>query len=193
MTRRYRHLPSLDLVHGAFALRCVEDDDIEPIRQWRNAQMEVLRQTEAISPEAQRAYFDRAIWPQMELEKPETILVTVLRDGEMIGYGGLVHCAWEHARAEISILFSPAIVAQDREYWGCLMAFLAMIEEIAFDRLRFNRLTLETYAIRDFHIGVLEDAGYVLEGRLREHVWIAGEPADSLLHAKLASDQAFSG
>lgn len=190
MTRRYSQLPPLDLVHGAFALRCVDDADIEAIRCWRNAQMEVLRQSEPISAEAQRDYFAEQIWPQMSRAQPQTVLVTVLRDGEAIGYGGLVHCAWEHARAEISVLFAPDIATQDREYWGCLMAFLAMIEEVAFDRLGFNRLTLETYAFREFHIGVIEDAGFVFEGRLREHVWIAGEPVDSLLHAKLAADQA---
>lgn len=191
--RRYAHLPSLDCAAGPYALRCIDDADIEPIRQWRNAQLSVLRQTAPIGPEEQERYFARAIWPQMAAEQPETILVAILRGGERIGYGGLVHCAWDHARAEVSVLFAPAIAADITAYRSALLGFFTLIDEIAFARLSFNRLTLETYAIRRFHIAVVEEAGYLREGRLREHVMVDGSPCDSLLHARLASDYARAG
>ncbi|BDI59747.1 GNAT family N-acetyltransferase [Qipengyuania nanhaisediminis] len=188
MTRAYRHLPPLECERGDYAIRCVESDDIEAIRYWRNSQMEVLRQREVITAEAQTRYFKETIWPQMNEARPNTILVTVLYQGERIGYGGLVHCAWAHRRAEISILFDPAIAARREKYRSALLAFLDMIGAIGFGRLGFNRLTLETYAFRSFHIRVLEEAGYACEGRLREHVSVGGRLVDSLLHARLASD-----
>lgn len=193
MSRAYSCLPSLVVTRGDFALRPLDDADIEPIRRWRNAQMDVLRQKEPLTREAQQLYFVSTIWPEMELKQPRTILVAILRNGERIGYGGLVHCAWEHVRAEISVLFAPGIAAENSHYRECLTAFLDMLEEIAFDRLGFNRLTLETYDIRSFHIAVLERAGYVREGRLRDHVSIAGEGVDSLLHAKIARERGRCG
>lgn len=200
MSRAYRHLPALEMRHGNYAIRCIEDQDIEAIRRWRNAQVEVLRQSGPISASDQRAYFDRAIWPQMGEEQPERILVAIEQSvggsgpkargatRELIGYGGFVHCAWDHARAEISALFAPAIVADKEHYRKALLAFLAMMTEAGFARLGLRRLTLETYDIRPFHVSVIEEAGFVREGRLREHVEIDGRPIDSLLNAKLASD-----
>lgn len=193
MTRSYQRLPSLDTSIESYSLRCIQDADIEPIRQWRNAQMEVLRQPAPISPGEQERYFARAIWPQMDSARPGTILVTVLHNDRVIGYGGLVHCTWEHRRAEISVLFKPEIAADPAAYRAALLAFLAMIRDVGFARLGHNRLTLETYDIRPFHIGVLEEAGFKLEGRLREHVVIGGKAVDSLIHAALASDQSVAG
>lgn len=192
-SRTYQRLPPLSADCGDFELRCIEDADIEAIRLWRNAQMPVLRQTAPISRDQQRSYFASQIWPQMGQEHPVTILVTVLRGGEVIGYGGLVHCAWEHSRAEISVLFAPEIAADDHTYREALLAFLTMIRAVGFMRLGFNRLTLETYDIRPLHIGILEEAGFLREGRLREHVEMDGRRIDSLLHAALASDQREAG
>lgn len=182
------NLPLIDVERGEFSLRCVEDGDIEPIRRWRNAQMVVLRQTKIISAVDQESYFARFIWPQMSLAKPETILVAIEHKGRMIGYGGLVHCSWPNRRAEISVLFEPALVGDEPRYRTALLAFLELISTVGFVRLGLNRLTLETYEIRPFHIAVLEEAGFVLEGRLREHVLIEGAPVDSLIHARIARD-----
>ena len=192
MTRTYRHLPSLDACKDGFSIRCLQDRDVEEVRQWRNAQLDVLRQAAPISQEEQARYFAREIWPQMDCRSPDTVLVAIERVGEgeceRIGYGGLVHCDWRNARAEVSVLFAPDLPEHPARYRLALLAFLAMIAEVGFTRLGLNRLTLETYATRSFHIGVLEEAGFVREGRLRAHVLIDGRPVDSLLHARLAKD-----
>jgi len=41
----------------------------------------------------------------------------------------------------------------------------------------------ETYALRKHHINVLEDAGFELEGVMRDHVRIGGKFVDSLIHS----------
>lgn len=186
--RRYRHLPDLTIASGASSLRCVQDDDIEPIRQWRNAQMDVLRQDRPISADRQRAYFAREIWPQMEAERPSTVLLSFRRDDELVGYGGLVHIAWEHSRAEISVLMRSDIAGDEVAYHPLLRTFLFLVRELAFNRLGLNRVYLETYSIRTKHIATLEACGFQLEGRLREHVRIDGAPADSLIHACFARE-----
>jgi RimJ/RimL family protein N-acetyltransferase len=67
-------------------------------------------------------------------------------------------------------------------------AFLHFLSGWAFGELGLNRLFTETYAFRDAHIAILERAGFISEGRLRQHVVVAGRPTDSILHGLLASD-----
>ena len=105
----------------------------------------------------------------------------------MIGYGGLVHIAWEHRRAEISFLLDPARVAAPGSYAVDYANFLSLIKEIAFECLGLHRLFTETYATRTHHISVLEDSEFRHEGVLRDHVIIEGRPVDSLLHGCLKS------
>lgn len=184
----YQCLPYPRLERGAFAVRAVQPGDIESIRQWRNAQMDVLRQSAVIEPEAQGAYFARHVWPTFADEQPAQVLLAVEESGRLIGYGGLVHIGWEHRRAEVSFLLDPVVAADEVSYRDRFSAFLALIKELSFAGMGFHRLFTETYAFRTGHIGTLEDAGFRLEGRLRDHVLIDGRFIDSLIHGCLAND-----
>lgn len=181
------------LSDGSIVVRAVEMEDIEMIRVWRNAQMDVLRQTRAIGSEEQLAYFERAVWPDKRSDQPSNILLALLENGRLIGYGGLVHIAWDYARAEISFLLATEI-ADDAGVISTLFAkWLRLMQQLAFNDLGLTRLTTETYAMRTLHIRALEDAGFRQEGRLREHVRIGGRPIDAVVHGCLASDLRRSG
>lgn len=184
----YRCLPYPRLDAGGFSLRAVQPDDIEPIRQWRNAQREVLRQAEPIGSEAQRAYFDRSIWPALDEAQPANVLLAFSEGDRLIGYGGLVHIGWEHRRAEVSFLLEPDLAGDEPAYRARFAAYLELIKELAFRGLGFHRLFTETFAFRNAHIATLEEAGFRLEGRMRDHVVIDGRPTDSLIHGCLADD-----
>lgn len=179
------------LVDGPLLVRAVQAKDIEPIRCWRNAQIDVLRQSRPITPEEQVAYFERVIWPDKASDQPSNILLALLENGRLIGYGGLVHLAWDYARAEVSFLLSPDI-AQSREP-DLFAAWLRLMQRLAFEDLGLTRLTTETYAMRTTHIRLLEEAGFRREGVLREHVRVDGRPMDALVHGCLASDMAPAG
>ena len=169
-------------------MRAVQDADIESIRRWRNAQMDVLRQEHPIDEEAQKAYFAKAVWPQMLLAEPSQILVTLLHDDQPIAYGGFVHISWTHRRAELSFLADPDIARNESRYSHALSHYLALIRVVGFGRLRFNRLYLETYAMRTAHIALLERNGFALEGTMRAHVLIGGSYCDSLIHGCLRDE-----
>lgn len=186
--RRYQAWPDLRAESGGLALACVQDADIEPIRQWRNAQMDVLRQDRPISYGDQLAYFAQNIWPEMDTAQPRQILLSFRRGKELLGYGGLVHIAWPHRRAEISVLMRPDLASDRAAYDPLLGAFLLLIRDVGFNQIGLHRLYLETYAIRAAHIAVLEASGFGLEGRLRDHVRIDGAPVASLIHACLADE-----
>ena len=183
----YACLPRPHIARHNRAVRTIAPADIEPVRQWRNAQMAVLRQQHEISPAEQVAYFERQIWPTLADPQPHNLLVAYLLDGQLIGYGGLVHIAWDHRRAEVSFLLDPVRTHDLAGYRSDFLAFLQLMKTLAFDDLKLQRLFTETYATRQHHISVLEAADFRLEGRLRQHVRIDGQPVDSLIHGCLDS------
>ena len=53
----YKCMPRPKLSVGALSVQAVQPHHIEDIRQWRNVQMDVLRQSSSITPEQQKAYY----------------------------------------------------------------------------------------------------------------------------------------
>lgn len=188
LTRRYTCFPRDTLTLGAFAINTLQDRHIEPIRLWRNAQLDVLRQTVPLSADEQARYYETSIWPTMSLAEPTNILLSFSEHDQPIGYGGLVHVAWNDRRAEVSFLLAPEYAAAPSEYTSRFAAFLKLIKMLAFDDLRLHRLWTETFATRGDHIKILEANGFQLEGRLREHVSVGGRRVDSLIHGCVAHE-----
>jgi RimJ/RimL family protein N-acetyltransferase len=163
--------------------------DIEPLRQFRNEQIDVLRQAEPISPEQQERWFEEAVVPTQEDPQPPQLLVSILDEHEgFVGYGGLTNIDWRSRRAEISFLLDPERAGDEEVYRRDTASFLAFLADWAFGELGLNRLFAESYAFRQFHIGLLEEAGYRLEGRLREHVLVRDGLEDSVVHGLLAAE-----
>jgi RimJ/RimL family protein N-acetyltransferase len=166
-------------------------EDREPIRLWRNAQLDVLRQAEPLTSQQQDTYFQRVVMPLFEQEHPGQLLFSLLHHNTLIAYGGLVHISWPDNRAEVSFLTDPARVTDPAQYRLDFLTYLQLLSRVAFEGLQLNRLVTETYDIRPAHIAIMEEAGFRLEGRLRQHIRLStGHFADSLMHGLLASDYA---
>lgn len=183
----YIVMPRPRLEDGVLTLRAVQPADIDAIRQWRNAQMDVLRQSTTITPEAQQRYFAEHVWPGKTSPQPTQILLAIERHGQLIGYGGLVHIAWAYRRAEISFLLETRLERDTPFLADCFARFLRLLQTLAFEDLQLQRLTTETYAHRPVHIQALEAAGHHLEGRLKDHVLVDGQACDALVHGLLAT------
>lgn len=183
----YKCMPTTRISDGTFSVQAVQPRHIEYIRQWRNAQMDVLRQPTVITPEEQEAYYRKDIWPDMCSPQPENILLAYKENGNLIGYGGLVHIAWEHRRAEISFLLDTKLAGTRDDYTLYFPAFLRLMKALAFDNLGLDRLCTETYAIRKDYIVALEVSGFQREGVLKHHVRISKHPVDSFVHGCLRS------
>lgn len=187
----YRALPHPDYRWDDYRLVPIRLDDREPIRAWRNAQLQVLRQAAPISTADQDGYFLRVVLPLFTQEQPGQLLFSLLHREELIAYGGLVHIAWPDRRAEVSFLADPVRSADPATYRADFRAHLRLLGQVAFADLKFARLFTETYDLRPAHVAILEEAGFQFEGRLRQHVQVApGIFADSLLHGQLAADYA---
>lgn len=172
------------LTRGSLSLRPIAWADREPIRRWRNDQLDVLRQSAPLTEDQQDRYFATVVRPQLEQERPDQILVALIDDASLVGYGGLVHISWPNRRAEISFMTETTRSADNHRFQSDLRAFLSMVTELA-SRLVLHRLTTECYAFRDDFIEQLEAAGFVREGRLREHVRTEEGFIDSVLHGRL--------
>ncbi len=187
--RHYACMPRRTLSSGDFQVRSVQPDDIEDIRQWRNAQIRVLRQTAVITAADQVSYFEREIWPTLDQAEPSNILLTLFKAGARIGYGGLVHVNWRDRRAEVSFLLTPEWTEDAGRYQQAFRAFFGLVQDLAFDDLDLRKLTTEAFSFRTDVVAQLEACGFQPEGRLREHVLVDGVPTDSLIHGLLATDR----
>ena len=178
----------LPVDRDGYRLDMLRRADIQTVRGFRNAQMEVLRQAREITPEGQEQWFATQVEPAHAADEPPQLLVGIHCDGAFIGYGGLTHINWEARRAEVSFLVDPRRAADPDIYRRDMTAFLGFLADWSFRTLGLRRLFTETYAFRAFHISLLEKAGYRLEGRLREHIMTSAGPGDSVVHGLLASD-----
>lgn len=175
-----------------YGLVSLREEDLEPIRLWRNAQKDILRQNEEITPQKQLNYFHQVIHPSFSQKKPSQILFSFLlhdRHGHdnLIGYGGLTHIDWDNKRAEVSFLLDPLRTQDEQMYSSDFLHFLALLSEVASKELHLHRIFTETFSFRTHHMKVLEEAGFQLEGILREHVFKNGTWSDSILHGLLLS------
>ncbi len=163
-------------------------EDMEPIRLWRNSQLEVLRQKKILSQKDQEVYFSNVVQPLFNQENPPQILFSLFKDSQIIGYGGLVHISWVDKRAEVSFLVDTKRTLDKEQYKEDFFAFMAMMKEVAFNELKFHRLTGETYSFRNYHISLMEKMGFVEEGRMRDHIFENGSYYDALVHGMINSE-----
>ncbi|MGQ0829624.1 MAG: GNAT family N-acetyltransferase [Bacteroidota bacterium] len=163
------------------------DEDKLKIKEWRNLQMDVLRQKKLLTDSDQINYFNNYVLPTFEQEAPKIMLFSFLEDKTCIGYGGLTNIDWESKHIEMSFLIDPQRL-QPGTYKKDFSAFITLIKMVVFEELKFNRIFTETYDIRPLHISILEKNGFKLEGRMVEHILINGKFTDLLIHSFLKKD-----
>lgn len=162
---------------------------MDSIRVWRNEQIAVLRQKTEISKSQQKKYYKKHVLPDKKSSRPKNILLAILDESGIIGYGGIVHLDWENRRGEISFLLDPLIMTNKVRYEDVFRKFLKLVELVAFRELDLHRISTETYAFRGKHIQILEDCGFQKEGTLRDNVLDHGKFFNSELHAKIADGE----
>lgn len=181
----YRCLHQNQFTYRNYTLISIRDEDIMLIKDWRNAQIAVLRQKELLTEQTQRQYFKQVVRPTFMMDRPPQILFSFLKDNICIGYGGLVHISWEDRRGEVSFLLNPERVENKKVYREDFLAYLHLLKEVAYNDLQFNRLTGETYDLRPYHVSIMEEAGFRLEGRMKRHIFHNDDYVDSLIHGHL--------
>jgi RimJ/RimL family protein N-acetyltransferase len=181
----YTALATDEFANKEYRIVPIRKLDIYEIKKWRNEQIDFLRQNTLLTDQDQSNYFERWIVPSFSETQPKMILFSYLEYNTCIGYGGLTNIDWENRRGELSFLVQTERTLDVQQYRRDFSCFLHMMKSVAFNELQFDRIVTETYDIRPEHVRILEENGFVLEGRLKEHVVIRGQRVDSLLHGCL--------
>ncbi|MNC01131.1 ribosomal-protein-L7/L12-serine acetyltransferase [compost metagenome] len=181
---RYVHLQHDCFEIGLYKVTTLRKQDMLLIKQWRNEQMAVLRQAALLTDEDQLRYYADYVKPSISNKNTQIMLFSYFLNDELIGYGGLTNIDWVNKRAEISYLLDTERSSEENQeqYSKDFSTFLRLMLRIAFDELDIHRLYTETFDIRPLHIATLQNTGFLLEGRMKDHVYIDGRYVDSLLH-----------
>ncbi len=173
---------------GDYILTPIRKGDIQFIKDWRNEQIDVLRQKKQLTEHDQINYYENIIKKTFGEKEPSQILFSFLLKGKCIGYGGLVHIDWKTKSAEVSFLTETLRSRDTKLYSNDFTIFLEIILQLTFNQIKFKQLVSETYDIRPKTIEILKNFGFKQKSRLKEHVLINGTYIDSLIYVYLKSD-----
>jgi len=183
MIRVYKCLSQQEFTHESCKLVPIRDEDKYTIMQWRNEQIDILRQKEPLTQEKQEKYFEDVVAKLFEQQQPDQLLFSFLENDALIGYGGLVHIDWNSRNAEISFIINTKL--EKSFFYPYWTNYLALIEKIAFDMLKFHKIFTYAFDIRPHLYEVLEKAKYKKEAQLKEHYIFNNKLIDVLIHSKI--------
>lgn len=179
---KYKCLKKNNYSFNNFKVIPIRYTDRLQIMKWRNEQLYHLRQKSPLTIEDQNDYFEKTISKIFSHANPNQVLFSFLKDQELVGYGGLVHIDWIDKRAEVSFLMKTSSEKDFFEvYWKI---FLEIIDKIAFEELKFNKLFIYTYNLRPHLYPVLIESGYENEARLKRHIFFNNTYHDVLIYSK---------
>ena len=168
---------------GAYSIVPIRFEDKNAIMKWRNEQIYHLRQTKLLTEKDQELYFEKVVSALFQQEKPNQILFSLLKDGQSIGYGGLVHINWIDLHAEVSFIMDTSLEKIQFEHLWTV--FLYLLEQVTFNELKFHKLNTYAFDLRPQLYPVLEKNLFIEEARLKEHCYFNGKFIDVLLHGKI--------
>ncbi len=179
----YRCLSLQEFKNGEYSIIPIRYKDRWDIMKWRNEQIYHLRQNRSLTKNDQENYFNNIVFKLFEQERPSQILFSYMHGDKCIGYGGLVHINWTDRNAEISFIMDTQLEkAYFSEHWG---NYLHLIENVAFEDLKFHKIYTYAFDIRPHLYTMLEDNGYMREATLKEHFLFEGEYKNVVIHSKI--------
>ncbi|OYU85250.1 MAG: hypothetical protein CFE24_02805 [Flavobacterium sp. BFFFF2] len=187
--RNYICLSQSVFQEDAFSLVPLRDQDKFEILTMRNEQMYHLRQAKPLSVQDQEAYFKNVVAKLFEENQPTQLLFSFLKDGEFIGYGGLVHINWTDQHAEVSFIMKTEL-EQDffAYYWEI---YLSLLDKLAFDTLHFHKIFTYAFDVRPHLYPILASRGFKEEARLKDHCLFDGQFIDVVYHGKINNNVTF--
>ena len=175
------------LIGDHVGLRAIEREDLPQLLSWRN-QPELRR---FFRERRELGMCDQLSWFELVVRHPgdtPTLMFAIEeRDpSALVGACGLCNIDWVDGTAEVSL------------YIGAMAAYIdetlapdacRILISHAFDDLNLRRLWVEIYDFDTRKAQLLEQAGFSVEGRLREHHFNDGGYHDSLMLGLLRTDR----
>jgi RimJ/RimL family protein N-acetyltransferase len=180
--RAYKCLDKNIFSNGDYSLIPIRDEDKYAILNWRNSQLDILRQQNPLTEEQQENYFKTTVSGLFDQEKPEQILWSFLVNGQLIGYGGLVHINWTNKTAEISFLTETSRNQSKDIFISDWINYLSLVKKIASEILNFNSIFTYAYDIRPNLYIALENSGFKETKRIKNFIEINNQLKDVVIH-----------
>jgi hypothetical protein len=184
-SQKYSFLKLNDFSKNNYSLLPLRHEDIFKIKEWRNNQINILRQNKILTNLDQEIFYEKLVKYSFYNLNPNEILFSFLLNGECIGYGGLVYVDWQMKSAEISFINETKRANQNKIYENDFNNFMSLLFMISFSKLKFNKLTTETFGIRKNTLQFLDKIGFQLKKIEQEKVLINNKKFDSFFHEYL--------
>jgi len=186
--QKYSFLKYQNYTKNRYSISPLRYEDILKIKKWRNEQISILRQKTPLTDNDQEKFFTDVIENTFYELKPDQILFSYFLDKKCIGYGGIVHIDWEKSVAEISFINETERAHVEIDYYNDFTNFIHLIFQIAFCELDLEKLTTETYGIRNVTLKILDELGFRLRDKINDYISIDGKQYDSLFHEYFKKD-----
>jgi RimJ/RimL family protein N-acetyltransferase len=164
-------------------LRAIEREDLPQLREWRNKPelRRHFREYREIGTADQERWFERTS------ADPNTLMFAVVdrADGRLLGAGGLCFIDWVNRNCDLSIYIgADGAYIDDRFAPDAARTML----RYGFDELGIHRVWVEIYDFDEPKKVLLDELGFQLEGRHREHHFAEAGWHDSLFYGLLEGD-----
>ncbi len=171
---------------AAVTLRTRTDDDLDVLYRI-SADLDTWEERNPRAPRPlTRAEFDARL-ARADADSEKTVALVVDVDGTAVGSASLSDFDRFAHHAEAGIALLPE--ARGR---GIGTAAIRQLVEFGFVRCNLRRIHLQAIASNVGALRAYEKAGFVVEGRLREHAWVRGVYEDIVLMGILRSEQALT-
>lgn len=163
-------------------LYSLSKENLSKLKNWRNSQIDVLRQWKPLTE------YNQEMWFQHISEDDTQIVFAIMvpnqqNNMELEGYCGITNVDFINRRCEISFLMNP-LRAQNKElYRDDFLSVLYLLCQYGFENLNLHKMFTETFAFREYHIKILNEFGFNEECTLKEHNFIRGTYYDSYIHS----------
>lgn len=162
-------------------LRPVRPEDYPKLYEWRVDMSSWMQMTtEAPYPMTLAAFTE--LYDRITLEKDNTEFA-IEAGGELVGRCGMFSFDPLARSAEVGISFGP-----EHRGKGYGRDTLRVLLDYGFTKRNLNRVWLETTATNEAALRSYAAAGFVEEGRLREHAYIEGAYVDGVRMAVLRAE-----
>jgi len=159
--------------------RSIEEGDLPQLLAWRNDDRlrHSFREYRLLNMINQRDWL-RHISRSRQVE-----MFGILADQMLVGACGLCYINWVSRTAEPSIYIAPS-----SQHTDIAIQALKLLHQKAFEQFNLHRLWVEIYDFDTAKIALFENSGYVLEGRLRQHMFSLGQYHDSVMYGLLRDE-----
>jgi len=163
-------------------LRPIRPDDLEQLHAWR-LELATWGDTTEAAPFPMTFETFRQ-WSE-DVAKNDGVMFAVEAAGRLVGRAAMFAFDPLARHAEVGLALGP-----EHRGLGYGREVLGMLLDFGFTHRNLHRIWLECSATNDRAVRAYRAAGFVEEGRLREHAWIDGAYVDVLRMAVLRRDWA---